>query len=170
MMCTEKHRAHSRTKKSPFSSRREPLMHSRYRPKMAMTTLTHSLAPTFLRKKRPRMGTMTMYRAVIKPALPTVVYWMPTCCRQEATPRARPQETPPARRVLRLAFSAWRRSGVFIRSNTRITGIKARPPTTERTVLKVKGPMWSMPTAWATKAVPQMKAARKSIHKFLVGN
>ena len=36
------------------------------------------------------------------------------------------------------------------------------PPTRERTALKVKGPIWSMPTDWATKAVPQMKAAQIS--------
>ena len=33
---------------------------------------------------------------MIKPAFPTVVYWMPICCRVEATNSAMPQRIPPA--------------------------------------------------------------------------
>ena len=44
------------------------------------------------------------------------------------------------------------------------------PPTRERTALKVKGPIWSMPTDWATKAVPQMKAVKNKRNRFFAGN
>ena len=66
----ETHRAQGGPEKSPHSKRREPLIHRRYRPKMAITTLIHSLAPLFLPEKRPRIGTITMYRAVINAGLP----------------------------------------------------------------------------------------------------
>ena len=40
------------------------------------------------------MGTMRMYKAVRKAPLPAVVYWSPTCCKQEATATVMPMSTP----------------------------------------------------------------------------
>ena len=136
---------------------------------MATTTLIQSFTPTFLWKNRPRMGTMTMYMAVMKPALPTVVYCIPTCCKQEATPRARPQHRPPMSSVLRLARSSAFRSALLKRPKNRRTGMSATPPTKDRMALKAKGPRWSIPTAWATKPVPQIMEARSSRQRFFAG-
>lgn len=45
----------------------------------------------------------------------------------------------------------------------------SRAPIRERTPLKVKGPTYSMPTLWATKAIPQIVAARSRQREFFRG-
>ena len=71
-------------------------MQSRKNPTAATSTLTH----TFQRGRRlntnPKRGTMTMYRAVIKDALPaSVPSPMPDCCRIEASAKKPPHTKPP---------------------------------------------------------------------------
>ena len=49
------------------------------------------------------------------------------------------------------------------------TGTRTAAPIRERTPLKVKGPTYSMPTLWATKAIPQIVAARSRQREFFRG-
>lgn len=59
---------------------------------------------------------------------------------------------------------------VFLeRFKIKITGTRTAAPIRERTPLKVKGPTYSMPTLWATKAIPQIVAARSRQREFFRG-
>ena len=46
---------------------------------------------------------------------------------------------------------------IFFLSKKKTKGATAKKPTKNLTELKVKGPILSMPVAWAIKAVPQIK-------------
>ena len=45
----------------------------------------------------------------------------------------------------------------FFFSNKKTKGATAKKPTKNRTQLKVKGPILSMPVSWAMNVVPQIK-------------
>ena len=49
------------------------------------------------------------------------------------------------------------------------TGTRTAAPIRERTPLKVKGPTYFIPTLWATKAIPQIVAARSRQREFFRG-
>ena len=123
----------------------------------------------------------------MKPAFPTVVYWMPNCWKLLAAKRANPQAMPPSHRSRLLygvgdtAFSEGvdEDSGIAEsvaaedlfpeRFRIKSTGTRTAAPIRERTPLKVKGPTYSMPTLWATKAIPQIVAARSRQREFFRG-
>ena len=138
------------------------VMHSRYMPTRASPTPIQTSLPTFFFKKRPIMGTIRIYRAVINPALPTVVRSTPICCTTEAMASAAPQQMPPVSSVF-LSALVWGFWVMPALSNTKMTGSSTSPPRMERTQMKVKGPTKPAPTLWATKAVPQIKAVNSSI-------
>ena len=80
-----------------------------------------------------------------------------------------PQEIPPIIRSFRFAFlfsgsslsgadSAFFPEPIFW--IIPITGRRKRPPSSDLDMLKVNGPIYSVPTLWATKAVPQINDAR----------
>ena len=45
----------------------------------------------------------------------------------------------------------------FFFSNKKTKGVTAKKPTKNRTQLKVKGPILSIPVSWAMNVVPQIK-------------
>ena len=51
------------------------------------------------------IGTKAIYKVVIKPALPTVVYITPNCCKLDATKSAAPQNRPPMMETLSFSQS-----------------------------------------------------------------
>ena len=122
----------------------------------------------------PMIGTNTMYIAVRKPDLPASVSTRPTCCRLQARNKGSPQRSPAVQSFL----SAQRRMKLLPsclnRSEIRMTGSKPRTAIKHRMVWKVKGPMWSMPILWDTKAEPQITVAktRQALHSnfFLIYN
>ena len=164
-MWKEKHRAHSSTRRSPLEMLRLSLMHSSAMPQVASTTPIHTCTGGFLRRKRPSSGTMTMYSAVIKPALPGVVVWMPICCSMEARQRARPHRIPPVASVLTgRGAGAPPEPSRRMRDRLRHTsGSSTSEPSRKRVALKVNGPTCSIPTDWATKDTPQIKAVSSSM-------
>ena len=102
----------------------------------------------------------------MKPALPAVVKLMPTCCMVEAANSAAPQQRPPSQSTLPARrFSAAVRAGCGPRrrSSRAMTGSSVSAPSSVRTALKVNGPTSSLPTLWATKDAPQIRAVRVSI-------
>ena len=108
------------------------------------------------------MGTMTIYSAVMKPALPEVVVSSPFCWRLAATVRAAPQQMPPAIRSRLLPGRGWAASpkSRFRRARSiKHSTSKDKNAMPDRAVLKVNGSTRSAPTLCATKAVPQMNAA-----------
>ena len=142
------------------------VIHSRYIPTAAIATLIQMVKDAFFLKRSPRIGTIIMYKAVMKPAFPTVVCMMPNCCKVLATPSAVPQHTPPITSFHLLPFfgkTCVLASPCFGRFNIKIQGISTMPPTRQRTALKVNGPTYSIPALWATKATPQINAVNNSI-------
>ena len=138
--------AHRSTRKSPLLIESFSVMQSRYSPTTEIATLIHTFTPTFFFRKIPKIGTSTMYNAVIKPAFPTVVYFTPNCCRLDATHNAIPQQIPPMRRVFFsfsdiVRFSVTPSSFIFKRSRNQMHGISTIPPRIDRTQLNVNGPM-----------------------------
>ena len=136
--------------------------HSRYSPATASATLSQMARGAFLWRKIPAMGTMTMYRAVMKPALPEEVVSSPICWRLVATVSAVPQHRPPNRRSRRVpgrAAASPRKSRRLRRRSSRHSTSRNTKATALLAAVKVKGPTWSAPTLWATKAVPQIRAA-----------
>ena len=123
----------------------------------------------------------------MKPAFPTVVYWIPNCWKLLAAKRADPQAMPPSHRsrllygVADTAFSESvdEDSGIAEsvaaedlfpeRFRIKSTGTRTAAPIRERTPLKVKGPTYAVPTLWATKAIPQIVAARSRQREFFRG-
>ena len=102
-MCAENANADSRTNRSPFCREKLPsVIHKMYNPATASATAAQILIPAFFPKKILNIGTSTMYIAVINPALPTVVYCIPICCRLPATKSMTPQQIPPSSRFFRL--------------------------------------------------------------------
>ena len=101
----------------------------------------------------PSSGTITIYRAVMNPALPTVVYLTPNCWAVAATPSARPQSTPPFSRVRRAAglLSGVRR---LSRSSSGMAGSSTSPPDQEPGHIKGKGPQMVHPHALGHKGRP----------------
>ena len=75
----EKQKEQIKMRKSPLLRERLPVIHRRYRPASAITTLIQIRSPGFFFRKIHSIGTMMIYKAVINPALPTVVYLIPTC-------------------------------------------------------------------------------------------
>ena len=77
----------------------------------------------------------------MKPAFPTVVYWMPNCWKLLARHRATPQHTPPITSVfLAPGITGTRRSRFLFLSKYQIQGSRTTPPIRLLTQLKVNGP------------------------------
>lgn len=113
-----------------------------------------------MKTSMPRMGTITMYREVINPPLPTLVYVMPICWKREAMVKAKPQMMPPRSSLLRVAGSSvpHRVKGLPASlSKNKKQGHKKSVAKKLREKLKVRGSTYSAPTLWAMKAVPQMR-------------
>lgn len=79
---------------SPAPRRNDSVMQSRYIPTAAMPAAAQTTGATFFFKKIPNMGTKIIYRVVINPALPTLVYLIPNCCRVLAMVRKIPHRSP----------------------------------------------------------------------------
>ena len=79
-ICKEKNPAQISTRKSPFDREKlSEVIQSIYNPMVASTTPSHTFTPTFFFIKRPKIGTIKIYIAVINPAFPTVVKEIPNC-------------------------------------------------------------------------------------------
>ena len=118
----------------------------------------------------PHIGTNTMYSAVIKPALPTVVSFMPSCCSALATASTVPTITPPiisVRRDLASVLGLSSEPVPRLAALIAITGSSAMPAASERRALNAYALMLSPPIAWNTKAVPHMSATSTN-NKLLV--
>ena len=114
------------------------VMHRQYRPATASTTLSQMARGAFFFRKMLRMGTMTIYSAVINPAFPLVVVSNPFCWRLVATVRATPQQVPPmARSFQDLVALSTIPFCIFLRTRQRIR--RNKNAMTERAALKVKG-------------------------------
>ena len=101
-----------------------------------------------------------MYRAVMKPAFPAVVYTSPHCCRPQAAKKITPHSRPAVHWVF---FSTGGlASPPLSRLNTAITGSRTSAPRMDRAHWKVNGPIKSMLTLWATRAAPQIMAVSSS--------
>ena len=81
---------------------------------------------------------MTIYSAVIKPALPLVVVSRPFCCRKLATVRATPQQAPPTARSFQERVARSTMPFCTLR-RTRHSASKNKKAIADRAVLKVKG-------------------------------
>ena len=97
MMCREKTAAHPIRARSPVSSRMPPLMLRKYRPAQASATEIQSRRLVRRVTKKASTGTITIYMAVRKPALPTSTEMIANCCRLDATQRKKPHRQPPVR-------------------------------------------------------------------------
>ena len=133
-----------------------------YSPATARATPSHRARGTFFPRAKPARGTRTMYSAVMNPALPGVVVSRPFCWKKLATDSAAPQQRPP--RIKSRRDPAGARSSPF-RRRQRVRRphrpSRKKKAMTARAVLKVKGPIYSAPTLWATKAVPQIMAVTR---------
>ena len=71
------------------------VQHKRYKPIQANTSdmTIFKLGLCFM--NNPMIGTMTIYMAVIKPALPADAYINPYCCALEAMAKTTPHTIPP---------------------------------------------------------------------------
>ena len=79
-----------------------------------------------------------MYIAVINPLFPTVVYWMPICCRFDAIHSRTPQMMPPGSACFQEADFSSEVRPVFC-ARIKINGSSTIPPISERAAVKVKG-------------------------------
>ena len=136
MICMANAMAHKNTMISPAPRRRDSVMQSRYMPTAAMTAAAQTTGATFFFRKIPNMGTKMIYSVVINPALPTLVYLIPNCCKVLAIVRKMPHKSPA------FTFSFQSRGAalspaifLLIRIYTRMLAAPIR----ERTPLKVNG-------------------------------
>ena len=164
-MCREKLSAHAMTRLSPMVIvKLSSVMHRSQRPTRARTTATQMFRPLVRPRKIPRTGTITIYKLVRNPALPTVVYRSPNCCRDSEIKSIVPQINPANHNVLLRQGFAPGFLCIFPWTLSRI-GITARrnsPPIMDLPHVKVKGLTCSMPRAWATKLEPQILAVINS--------
>jgi len=93
----------------------------------------------------------------MNPALPAVVYTIPTCCSDAAANRTSPATASPHAVPLRSPASGSRRS-----RRRRRSGTSDALPRRNRTPLNVNGPTCSIPARWATNANPQITEASRS--------
>ena len=87
--------AQNKTKVSPIPRLNFSFIQSRYIPIVARNIQIQICKGTRFPKNRPKIGTITIYKAVINPAFPTVVYEMPICCNEAVTNTIQPQIIPP---------------------------------------------------------------------------
>ena len=113
-------------------------MHRQYKPATAKITLSQMVRGAFFFRKMLMMGTMTIYSAVIKPALPLVVVSRPFCWRFDATVRATPQQMPPTAKSFQ-DFVALSTMPFCIFLRTRQRASRNKKAMAERAALKVKG-------------------------------
>mmetsp|Transcript_41625 Transcript_41625/g.97866 ORF Transcript_41625/g.97866 Transcript_41625/m.97866 type:complete len:240 (-) Transcript_41625:384-1103(-) len=99
-------------------------------------------------------GTSGTYTAVRKPALVTLVNWMPICC--SAAPKVIRQPRPAICQPSR-AFSG-RPSRPSRRHSSTASGSTTAEPIRKRRPVKSIGPMSAIAWLWATKAEPQISA------------
>ena len=120
------------------------LMHRKYSPARATTAPSQLLRLMYLLSMIPRIGTSTIYRPVIKAALPAVVsaYASPTCCSDAPANRMKPAIRPAGMTTRRLPWPGTppcgSRDGSLLSKN-RIRGISDRLPRPNRIPLKVNG-------------------------------
>ena len=138
-------------------------MQRSHTPIRAMAMPSQVVRAIFCLKNSMKIGTITISRLVMKPALPAVVYTIPICCSDPATKLATPQRRLPISSVLSDQGVISARSAAGLRSlilpYTQITGSSASEPSMNLKIPNVNGPMWSMPIFWNMKAEPQMTAA-----------
>jgi hypothetical protein len=137
-------------------------MHRKYTPVMAQTIPTHTHTLGFLRKNKPITGTKITYSDVINPALPAVVYCIPTCWSEPAIKSATPHIIP-AINVFLLNNAVNFGAGLAESAKSGAAAIVTHPPTKKRTAMNVNGPTLSIPAFCATKAVPHMNVATRII-------
>ena len=114
------------------------VMHRQYRPATARATLIQIVLGARFFRKMPAMGTMTIYSAVIKPALPEVVVSSPFCWRLLATVRATPQQMPPTARSFQDLVADSTTPRCMVRRTKHSTS-KNKKAMADRAALKVKG-------------------------------
>ena len=153
-------KAHSTTQISPEEMVKLSVTHRQYRPAAASTTLNHTAFGTRFFKKMPKMGTSTIYSAVMNPALPEEVVSSPFCWKKEASASAVPQQKPPVSRSFRervevAGFPRLRRTCRRIRHSIS----KNTKAMMDRAAMKASAGTYSAPTLCATKVVPQIRAA-----------
>ena len=102
---------------------------------------------------------------MINPAFPTVVYWIPICCRLEAINKNMPQLTPPISKCFVFFLSVFSSGFIFLKSI--IHGSNTKPPISVLTALNVYGPTYSIPTLCATNATPHIVAVSNNISDCL---
>ena len=107
-----------------------------------------------------KMGTSTIYSAVMNPALPEEVVSSPFCWKKEASASAVPQQKPPVSRSFRervevAGFPRLRRTCRRIRHSIS----KNTKAMMDRAAMKASAGTYSAPTLCATKVVPQIRAA-----------
>ena len=127
--------AQQKTYASPVETVNSSLTHRPYSPAAASATLTQTDAATFRRRTTLNTGTSTMYKAVIKPALPEDVVSSPFCWNQDAAAMAAPQKSPP---FARSSQDPDRRPSHFRRTAHRPS--RNANATADRAALKVKAP------------------------------
>ena len=158
-MCAQKQTAHSMVSRSPLFMLSEPLTHNRYSPAAASATPIQVVARDFLPSNSDATGTSTTYSAVMKPALPAVVYTRPNCCSVLPAHRQTPHSSPPRSSV---RFSVGLSSLGRFFSRSQITGSSTAAESSDLTPLNVNGCTMSVPTRCATNADPQIIAVSSS--------
>ena len=168
-ICIAKHNAPANRSKSEPLSENAPFMHRKYMPISAINTPIHILAPHFLLRKIPSIGTISIYVAVRKPALPdSAPMLIPSCCRLLAKKSAIPQQLPD----IQSSFFCFLLSGLFtvrsFLSSIFMTGRRQSAPIRKRMPLNENAPTASPPFDCATKAIPQTISAKNKIKTCLV--
>ena len=162
-MCPLKSTAQMQSSVSPCARWNCSVMHSRYMPATPSSTASQtSHVWCFLKSRKLMTGTMSMYSAVMNPALPAVVYTIPICWKMLPNARKMPQQMPPMIVFPEDALSSPVLPGAafFLRQiDTIPTANAAR---VIRDAVNVMGSMLSIPTRWKANAVPHMIATRIS--------
>ena len=112
----------------------------------------------------------------MKPAFPTVVYWMPICWKLLARHRATPQQIPPASSVFAVLFFLFAGDFFlplpFFPLQGKIHGISTSPPRILLTKLKVNGPTYSIPRSGQQtprpRCMPSVKQCGTSQISFFI--
>ena len=132
-------------------------------PATPISTASHTSQVFFcLNSTKPKMGTSSMYMAVMNPALPAVVVTRPICWKMVAVARKKPQPRPPSSVLRCVSARSAVPAGSALRPVSSATAPTAAADSHIRAAQNVSGSMLSMPTRWATKAVPQIRAVRVS--------
>ena len=116
----------------------------------------------FFRNTMLPTGVITIYRAVIKPAFPTVVNISPYCWHNMSVIRAAAHTKAPLTVAFFFAAASWAcGASFFLLSAIHTTGNIERPPKVHLTAVNPKGPRCSIPACWLTRPIPHTRAASK---------